>query len=59
MKKPKDGGYYKRAKKLLKNIYFGRRKSIMLLQASQAPPACPSDKGSMDVKTLKWLEARA
>jgi hypothetical protein len=35
------------------------RKSIILLEGSQAPPACLSDKGSVKVKTLEWLEAVA
>jgi hypothetical protein len=33
-------------------------KSIILLEGSQASPACP-DKGNMNVKTLEWLEADA
>jgi hypothetical protein len=30
-----------------------------LLEGSQAPPACPSDKGSVEMKTLGWLEVAA
>jgi hypothetical protein len=37
----------------------GGRKSIILVEGSQASPACPSDKGSVKVKTLGWLEALA
>jgi hypothetical protein len=31
-------------------------KSMILLEGSQASPACPFDNGSMKVKTLEWLE---
>jgi hypothetical protein len=37
---------------------WGKRKSIILL-GFQASPHRPSDKGSVDVKTLGWLEAVA
>jgi hypothetical protein len=37
-------------------LLWGGRKSIILLEGSQASPACPSDKSSMKVKTLEWLE---
>jgi hypothetical protein len=29
----------------------------MLLEGSQASPTCPSDEGSVKVKTVEWLEA--
>jgi hypothetical protein len=29
------------------------------LKCSQAPPTCPSDRGSTKVETLRWLEAVA
>jgi hypothetical protein len=32
------------------------RKSIVLLEVSQASPASPSDYGSVEMKTLGWLE---
>jgi hypothetical protein len=32
---------------------------IILLEGSQASPTHPSDKGSMEVKTLEWLEVVA
>jgi hypothetical protein len=35
------------------------RKSIILLDGSQALPVRPSDKGSVNVKVLGWLEAVA
>jgi hypothetical protein len=35
------------------------KKSILFLEGSQASPARPSDKGSVEVKTLGWLEAVA
>jgi hypothetical protein len=35
------------------------RKNIMLIEGSQASPACPSDKSSVNVKTLGWLEVVA
>jgi hypothetical protein len=31
------------------------RDTIITLKGSQVPPACPSDKGSVKVKTLGWL----
>jgi hypothetical protein len=37
-------------------LYCGVRKSIVLLEDSQAPPASPSDKSSVKVKILEWLE---
>jgi hypothetical protein len=36
-----------------------RRKSIVSLEGSQASPVRPSDKGSVEVKTLEWIEAAA
>jgi hypothetical protein len=35
---------------------WGGRKRIILLQNSQASSAFPSNKGSMEVKTARWLE---
>jgi hypothetical protein len=37
------------------------RKSIILLEGSQASPACPdtSDMSRLKVKTLEWLETMA
>jgi hypothetical protein len=42
-------------------LYLGgeRKTLIGLLEVSQASPCRPSDKGSMEVKTLAWLEALA
>jgi hypothetical protein len=37
----------------------GMRNSIILLQSSQALPACPSDKGSTTVKKLKRFKVVA
>jgi hypothetical protein len=34
----------------------GGRKSIILLRNSKASPSRPSDEGSVEVKTLRWLE---
>jgi hypothetical protein len=34
-------------------------KSIILLEGSQASPNHPSDKGSVQVKTLEWLDVVA
>jgi hypothetical protein len=36
-------------------LLWGRRKSIVLLESSEASPACPSDRGSVEVKSLGWL----
>jgi hypothetical protein len=36
--------------------YSGGRKNINLLEGSQASPVLPSDKGSMKLKTLEWME---
>jgi hypothetical protein len=33
---------------------YGRRKSLLFLEGSQAIPACPSDKDSVRVKRLRW-----
>jgi hypothetical protein len=41
------------------NLLRGGEKEHNFLECSQAPPACPSDKGSVKVKTLGWLEAVA
>jgi hypothetical protein len=41
------------------NHYLGARKYIVTLAGSQASPVGPPDKGSMEVKTLEWLEAVA
>jgi hypothetical protein len=35
------------------------RKSVLLLEGSQAVPASPSDKSYIRAKTLEWLEAVA
>jgi hypothetical protein len=43
----------------VKDIYSGDRKSTIWLEVSQASPVRPSDKGSVEVKTLEWLEAVA
>jgi hypothetical protein len=40
-------------------LWGGGRKSIVLLEGSQASLARPSDKGNIKVKTLEWLEAVA
>jgi hypothetical protein len=40
-------------------LYFVGRKGIVLLESSQASPARPSDKGSVEVKALGWLEVTA
>jgi hypothetical protein len=40
-------------------LMWGGRKSIVLLESSQASPSRLSDKGSVKVKTLGWLEAVA
>lgn len=41
-------------------LLWGRRKSIILLENSQAPPPPrPSDKSREKVKTLGWLEVVA
>jgi hypothetical protein len=42
-----------------KHFILGGRKSTILLGSSQASPTRPSDKGSVKVKTLEWLEAVA
>jgi hypothetical protein len=40
--------------------YFGgRTESIVILEGSQAPLACPSVRSSVKVKTLKWSESEA
>lgn len=36
----------------------GRRKRIISLEGSQAPPALPSDRSSLKLKTLVWSEYR-
>jgi hypothetical protein len=38
-------------------LYCAEGEEHFLLEGSQASPACPYDKGSVEVKTLKWLEA--
>jgi hypothetical protein len=40
-------------------LHFVGKRNITLLQGSQASPSSPSDKGSMEVKMLGWLEAVA
>jgi hypothetical protein len=39
--------------------YSGGRKNINLLEGSQASLVLPTDKGSMKMKTLEWLEVVA
>jgi hypothetical protein len=39
----------------MRYIILDGRKSPILLEGSQASPARPSDKGSVEVKTLGWL----
>jgi hypothetical protein len=41
------------------NLVREEENSNILLEGSQAPHACPSDKCSVNVKTLGWLEAQA
>jgi hypothetical protein len=40
----------------MKGEVMGRRKSIIL---AEGLPACPSGKGSVEIRTLGWLEAVA
>jgi hypothetical protein len=40
-------------------LHFVGKRNITLLQGSQASPVSPSDKDSMEVEWLVWLEALA
>jgi hypothetical protein len=37
-----------------RHFISGGKKSIILLEGSQALPACPSDRNRAEVKTLGW-----
>jgi hypothetical protein len=37
-------------------LLWGGTKGIILLEGSQASPVRPSDKGSMKVEKLEWLQ---
>jgi hypothetical protein len=36
------------------HLIAGEKKITNLLESSQAPPVRPFDKGSVDMKTLRW-----
>jgi hypothetical protein len=45
--------------KVRDTLLSGRRECIILSEGSQVSPVRPSDKRSIEVKTLRWLEAVA